>query len=151
MRDAISMLDQCISLSGGEVTAQQVYEMLGTSDRRYFFSLSQAVLAGDTARAMAGLDAMIEGGGDVLAISQELLRHFRDIFMCFYVKEPAEVLSLDDDAVAQLKRQASGAAPGEVLRMMGLLAALEGELRYASQQGAAGAGAGALLPAGAGG
>lgn len=133
MRDAISMLDQCISLSGGEVTAQQVYEMLGTSDRRYFFSLSQAVLAGDTARAMAGLDAMIEGGGDVLAISQELLRHFRDIFMCFYVKEPAEVLSLDDDAVAQLKRQASGAAPGEVLRMMGLLAALEGELRYASQ------------------
>lgn len=58
---------------------------------------------------------------------------FRDIFMCFYVKEPAEVLSLDDDAVAQLKRQASGAAPGEVLRMMGLLAALEGELRYASQ------------------
>lgn len=70
MRDAISMLDQCISLSGGEVTAQQVYEMLGTSDRRYFFSLSQAVLAGDTARAMAGLDAMIEGGGDVLAISR---------------------------------------------------------------------------------
>ena len=64
MRDAISMLDQCISLSGGEVTAQQVYEMLGTSDRRYFFSLSQAVLAGDTARAMAGLDAMIEGGGE---------------------------------------------------------------------------------------
>lgn len=133
MRDAISMLDQCISLSGGEVTARQVYEMLGTSDRRYFFSLSQAMLAGDTARAMAGLDAMMEGGGDVLAISQELLRHFRDLFMCFYVKEPAEALSLDDDAVAQLKRQASGAAPGEVLRMMGILAALEGELRYASQ------------------
>ncbi len=133
MRDAISMLDQCISLSGGEVTARQVYDMLGTSDRRYFFSLSQAVLAGDTARAMAGLDTMLEGGGDVLAISQELLRHFRDLFMCFYVKDPGETLSLDDDAVEQLKRQAAAAAPGEVLRIMGILAGLEGELRYASQ------------------
>lgn len=133
MRDAISMLDQCISLSDGEITAQQVYDMLGTSDRRYFFSLSQAVLAGDTARAMTGLGTMMEGGGDVLAISQELLRHFRDLFMCIYIKEPAEALSLDDDAVAQLKRQASGAAPGEVLRIMGILAALEGELRYATQ------------------
>ena len=133
MRDAISMLDQCISLSGGAVSAQQVYAMLGTTDRRYFFSLSQAVLAGDTARAMSGLNTILEGGGDVLAIAQELLRHFRDLFMCFYVQDPGTVLSLDDDAVAQLKKQTSTAAPSEVLHAMSILAELEAQLRYASQ------------------
>lgn len=133
MRDAISMLDQCISLSDGMVTATQVYAMLGTSDRRYFFSLSQAVLSGDTARALRGLSVMMEGGSDVVALSQELLRHFRDLFMCYYLEDPEDVLSVDEETAAQLRRQADGCTPGTVLRILGILARLEGELRYASQ------------------
>ncbi len=133
MRDAISMLDQCISIKNQTVSAEFVYSMLGITDRRYFYSLSQAILSGNTARAMEGLNLMLEGGGDVTAISLELLRYFRDLFLCIHVKDPSSVLAMDEEGISQMQRQASGVTSSEVIRIMGILADLEGELRYAVQ------------------
>jgi len=133
MRDAISLLDQALSLQDWELTAKAVYDMLGTGDRRYYLSMAQAVLAGDTTRSLTGLDAMLSGGGEVSAISQELLRTFRDMMMTPMVTDPEETLGVDEETAAQYGKMAAAAAPGQILRIIDLLAELEGALRYAAQ------------------
>ena len=133
MRDAISLLDQALSLQDGTLTAGAVYQMLGTGDRRYYLSMAQAVLAGDMGRALTGLDAMLSGGGEVSAIAQELLRTFRDMMMAALVADPEETLGVDGETAAQYKKLAASAAPGQLLRIIDLLADLEGSLRYAAQ------------------
>ena len=134
MRDALSMLDQCISLGAeGVISAEDVYSMLGTSDTRYIAALADAMLAGDTGRALGGLSHMVEGGSDITALSQELLRYFRDLFMALYLDDLETTLSVDENTAARLRKQAGGATPGVVLQCLQQLSTLENDLRYAAQ------------------
>ena len=55
-RDGLSMLDQAIAFGGGEVSADQVREMLGLADRGRIRRLLELVLAGDAKAALAELD-----------------------------------------------------------------------------------------------
>lgn len=52
MRDALSLLDQAIAYGVGEVREDGVRAMLGAVDRRYLFSLAEALADGDGARLM---------------------------------------------------------------------------------------------------
>jgi DNA polymerase III subunit gamma/tau len=55
-RDGLSILDQAIAHGAGNVTADQVRDMLGLADRGRIRRLLQLVLAGDAASALAELD-----------------------------------------------------------------------------------------------
>lgn len=52
MRDALSLLDQAIAYGVGEVREEGVRAMLGAVDRRYLFSLAEALAEADGARLM---------------------------------------------------------------------------------------------------
>lgn len=131
LRDALSLLDQCMAAGGGVLTAADVYALMGTADQRYYFALADAILSGDTGRALRGLDDMLGGGCDILSLATELMRHFRDLFVV--MMSGAEALFTDDTSASRFVQQAAQTAPGTVLRVMEILSALEGDLRYAGQ------------------
>ncbi len=76
-RDGLSILDQAIShadLDGnGRVTAAQVREMLGLSDRGAVRALLALMLKGDSAGALAALAAQRDLGVDPVAVFRALL------------------------------------------------------------------------------
>jgi len=58
MRDALSLLDQAIAFSAGEVGEEAVRGMLGTVDRSHLFRILDALVGGDGAAAIAVADEM---------------------------------------------------------------------------------------------
>lgn len=58
MRDALSLLDQAIAYSEGEVTEASVRAMLGTVDDSFLFAILQALVQGDARAALAVADDM---------------------------------------------------------------------------------------------
>jgi DNA polymerase-3 subunit gamma/tau len=58
MRDALSLLDQAVAYSAGQVTESAVRSMLGAVDQTYLFDLADALVDGDAQRALAIADAM---------------------------------------------------------------------------------------------
>ena len=58
MRDALSLLDQAIAYSAGEVSEAAVRGMLGTVDQGFLFEIAEAVQRGDAAAALAVADRM---------------------------------------------------------------------------------------------
>ena len=73
VRDGLSLLDQAISLAGGQVTESVVREMLGIADRGLAFDLLETVLKGDAAGALKQMGSLYEGGADPAMVLQELL------------------------------------------------------------------------------
>jgi DNA polymerase-3 subunit gamma/tau len=74
VRDGLSILDQAIALGFGEtITAGAVREMLGVADRSLTFELFEALMGGDAAAALAGLEALYNGGTDPAMVMQDLL------------------------------------------------------------------------------
>jgi DNA polymerase-3 subunit gamma/tau len=77
MRDALSLLDQAIAYGVGEVREEGVRAMLGAVDRRYLFSLAEALADGDGPRLMreAGQLAERSIGFDGALAEMALLWH----------------------------------------------------------------------------
>jgi len=58
MRDALSLTDQAIAYSAGNITAQAMQAMLGTLDKTVLFSLLHALAQGDAARILTVADTL---------------------------------------------------------------------------------------------
>ncbi len=72
-RDGLSILDQAIAHAEGLVTAAQLREMLGLSDRGAIRTLFGQILAGDAPAALAAVKAQHDLGVDPVAIFRGLL------------------------------------------------------------------------------
>jgi len=77
-RDGLSLLDQAIAHTGGDVTAAQVVEMLGLADRTRIFDLFDAALRGKLPEALSLLSDMYASGADPATLLSDLLEltHF---------------------------------------------------------------------------
>jgi DNA polymerase III subunit gamma/tau len=78
VRDGLSLLDQAIALGGTRIAEAAVRDMLGIADRNFVWDLFETVLKGDTAEALAQMDALYQGGADPQMVLQDLLEltHF---------------------------------------------------------------------------
>ena len=72
-RDGLSLLDQSMALSVGEITAEVVQGMLGSSDRANILDLFEETMSGDITTALNHLEKMNQNGIDPLSIVQDLL------------------------------------------------------------------------------
>ncbi len=77
-RDGLSLLDQAIAHTGGDVTAARVVEMLGLADRTQIFDLFEAALRGKLPEALSLLSDMYASGADPATLLSDLLEltHF---------------------------------------------------------------------------
>jgi DNA polymerase-3 subunit gamma/tau len=72
VRDGLSLLDQAIAYGEGKVKAADVAGMMGLIDRSRIIDLFDAVMTGNTAKAIHEIEAQHEGGGDPETILNDL-------------------------------------------------------------------------------
>ncbi len=86
MRDALSIFDQTVSYTGGNITYQAVIENLNVLDYEYYFKLSETILAGDVVNCLLILNDILNRGFEGQHIVSGISSHFRDLLVC---KDPA--------------------------------------------------------------
>ena len=89
VRDGLSLLDQAIAYGGDAVKTADVASMLGLMDRGRIIELFDAVMMGDTARAIAEIEAQYEVGGDPKSILNDFADYVHWVTRLKVVKEQA--------------------------------------------------------------
>ncbi|MDU1890286.1 MAG: DNA polymerase III subunit gamma/tau [Dysgonomonas sp.] len=82
MRDALSIFDQVVSFTGGNVTYKAVIENLNVLDYEYYFKLTDCVLAGNVVDGLLILDEILRKGFDGNNVITGIASHFRDLLLC---------------------------------------------------------------------
>ncbi len=82
MRDALSIFDQIVSFTNGQVTYQAVINNLNVLDYEYYFRLTDCVLEGNVRSALLLLNEILSKGFDGQNIITGLATHFRDLLVC---------------------------------------------------------------------
>lgn len=82
MRDALSIFDQVLSFTNGNITYQAVIDNLNVLDYEYYFRLTDAILAGNVRGAILLLNEILGIGFDGQNIITGLAGHFRDLLVC---------------------------------------------------------------------
>ena len=123
-RDALGMLEQLETYSGGEITLPDVLAVLGISDSELLFRTLDAVASDDPRSALLSVAAALEGGRDPAAFTRELEAHARELLIVQTLggTVPPEIaLTPDHDARLQAQAEAIGAAV--LIRLLDLLSA----------------------------
>ncbi len=120
VRDALSLLDRCISGSES-LSRDDVLFLLGMTGTEACLKISDALICGDAGRALAALNALLTNGKDVGQFTRDFLEHLRNLLLVRYLEKPEDVLNLSLENISRLKEQASKAGLRELDRYIRLL------------------------------
>jgi DNA polymerase-3 subunit gamma/tau len=82
MRDALSIFDQVVSFTGGNITYKAVIENLNVLDYEYYFRLTENILSEDVVESWLTLNEVLNKGFDGQSFLTGLASHFRDLLLC---------------------------------------------------------------------
>lgn len=120
MRDALSMLDQCVGNADGQIDESLVRDLLGLIGRDWLFSLSDAVFQGRGSVVIKAVDDVIRMGKEPQIILTELVEHLRAIML--YQADPhTDTLAAYADSLPQLATQAESVAAEQVFAVLNVL------------------------------
>jgi DNA polymerase-3 subunit gamma/tau len=92
LRDALSIFDRIVSLSGKSITYKEVIESLNLLDYDYYFQITDAILSEDLPGLISLYDEILKNGFEGDVFINGLASHFRDLLMC---KDPKTIQLLD--------------------------------------------------------
>jgi DNA polymerase-3 subunit gamma/tau len=82
MRDALSIFDQVVSFTGGNITYQAVIDNLNILDYEYYFQITEAILKGNIRQSLLILNDILSKGFDGQNFITGLSSHFRNLLVC---------------------------------------------------------------------
>ncbi len=132
MRDAISVLDQCIAFAGERIELHHVELVLGTVSEEANAALIDTVIQQDYSQLFLLLHDFMQQGKDIKQILRDCVQYCRQLLL-LRVAPKEQLVELSPDSIAKAREQAQ-ALPVEFLgRMINRLAAAEKDLRYSNQ------------------
>lgn len=135
MRDALSLLDQCIAFYLNQaLTYDDVLEILGTVDTALFSSLLQNILKQDTISVLNIIDDMITEGRELTQFLTDFLWYLRNLLILKDQNGDEDSLDLSTESILALKEEAAMVDTSTLLRFIRVLSDLSGQLRNATQK-----------------
>lgn len=126
MRDALSLLDQCLSFGEGAVTVERVREVLGLVPDDTYAEVCRIVVEQDGAGVFRLVEQVLDSGADLGEFMNGAAEMLRALLM---VQVGAEPEGLTESARAMLEQYRARLEPGDILRMLRLLADNETAIR----------------------
>lgn len=126
MRDALSVLDQCLSFGDGAITAQRVRDVLGLMADDLFAEVLALVADRAPGRVFPLVDRLMEAGADLTEFMGGVADQLRALLVLHYGGEPE---GLTDGVREAIEAVRDRLRPEDVLRMLRLLAETETTLR----------------------
>ena len=133
MRDALSMMDQAISMGEGKLDYEEVLDMLGLSGTENLFRISEAILKKDVRSAIQILDEVVDGGKDPYGFTKDLVLHFRNILVGKIMPDPEQVIDMTREDIELLKVQGDLAGNEMITKAIRLLQEAEEQAKFSKQ------------------
>ena len=134
MRDALSLLDVCLSYTDGEVSGQLARDVLGTAGRSAMFEFVDALIDGDAGLALTQIDQVMRQGSDPQVFIRDTVAHLRGVMLASAVKEGlAGLLEITPEDAERFEAQARRVHRDALDRMLGLFMQAEPDTKWASR------------------
>ncbi|GEM_PF-211516 len=101
MRDALSLLDQIISMSDDKLTLGLLEELLGTPRSEIIVELTQAISQNDLSQGLLQIDKALGEGLALEQLAQAMQEHFRDLLVMRNCGEQTELVDISDKAIRE--------------------------------------------------
>ena len=135
MRDALSLLDQCIAFYlGKKLTYDNVLEVLGALDTDVYSSLLRKIIKKDIPAVMADVETIVMQGRELSQFVTEFIQYLRNLMFVQSADHLEDFLEVSSENLAQLKEEAKMVDPESLMRYIRVFSELSGQMKYSTQK-----------------
>lgn len=135
MRDALSLLDQCIAFHfGQELTYDKVLDVLGAVDTEVFGRLLRHVLQRDVNGCIGLLEEVVMQGRELTQFVADFTWYLRNLLLVKSSDDIEDVIDVSSDNLIRLKEEAEMLEMDAIMRYIRIFSELSGQIKYAAQK-----------------
>lgn len=135
MRDALSLLDQCIAFYlGKKLTYDNVLEVLGALDTDVYSSLLRKIIQKDIPAVMKDVESVVMQGRELSQFVTEFIQYLRNLLFVQSADHLEDFLEVSSENLAQLKEEAGMIDPESLMRYIRVFSELSGQMKYSTQK-----------------
>ena len=137
MRDALSLLDQCIAFYLGQaLTYEHVLEVLGAVDTEIFSIMLRLILVGDTVGALHKLEEVIMTGRDLSQFISDFTWYLRNLLLVKTSEgeDISDMLDMSSERFAAIQEEADMADEDKIMRYIRVLSELSNQLKFSTSK-----------------
>ncbi len=135
MRDALSLLDQCMAFYlGKELKYDNVLEVLGAVDTEVFSRLLRMVVGNDTLGCIGLLDEMVMQGRDLGQFVTDFTWYLRNLLILKTSPDGEDAIDMSTDNLTLLREECGMVDVDSIMRFIRIFSELSNEVKYSGQK-----------------
>ncbi len=135
MRDALSLLDQCIAFHfGQELTYDKALDVLGAVDTEVFGRLFRHILKREVTGCIELLQEIVMQGRELTQFVTDFTWYLRNLMLLQSAEDIEDIIDVSSDNLALLREEAGMVDAETLMRFIRIFSELSGQIRYASQK-----------------
>jgi len=135
MRDALSLLDQCLAFNfGKKLTYEMVLDVLGAVDSEVYSSLIRGIINKDVSSVIKQLEESIMEGRELNQFVSDLTWYLRNLLLSKVSDDTSVIADMSKDSLAKLKEEAKEVSADQIIRYIRVFSELTNQIRYASNK-----------------
>ena len=135
MRDALSLLDQCIAFYlGQKLTYDHVLEVLGAVDIEVFSQMLRKIMEKDIPGVIGLLEELIIQGREPGQFVVDFTWYLRNLLLVQSSDNMEDVLDISSDNLTLMKEEAQMIEASQLMRYIRVFSELSNQIRYATQK-----------------
>jgi len=135
VRDALSILEQCVSLGRERLGRDDVLEAIGSAGDEAVSALALAALSRDTAAALIKFNEILKSGKDVRRVMEEWIDYLRSALLIKYLDKPETILSRSLENIAEIREKTKAAGEKTLAEHIVKLSKIYNESRWSAHPG----------------
>lgn len=135
LRDALSLLDQCLAFHfGKELTYDMALDVLGAVDQEVFAKLLESIIKRDVLGCISVLEEMVLKGRELSQFVNDFIWYLRNILLVKTSDNLEDVIDASTENLQKLKEQAAAIEVDALMHHIRVFSELSGRIKYASQK-----------------
>lgn len=135
MRDALSLLDQCIAFYlGKELTYDHVLDVLGAVDTDVYSGMLRKLLNRQLVEVITELEQLIMQGKELTQFVTDFTWYLRNLLLVKSSDDMEDVLDVSTENLRQLKEEAEETEPETLMRYIRIFSELSSQIKYSAQK-----------------
>lgn len=132
VRDALSILEQCIETGEKNFTEEEVYYYTESLGSEFYLELTEAVIDGDISSAIVKINDMLLSGKDAKQMLSDFLTYLRNLLIAKCTNNTEVLIGISSENINRLKNQADKISTNEIKNWIKYLSKKVNQARYSN-------------------
>ncbi len=132
LRDAISILDQCISVGNSEIAYKDVLSIIGLVNDTFIADVASTIMSRDVNRILLLVNELMMSGKDIPQFVSDMIFYYRNLLICKITDNYKDVIEASAETIESMVKLSRQLQKEDIICIIRELSQMESSLKWSA-------------------